>query len=163
MLLSVQNFLCIFFFLDCLSCLFVFNLFFPYLELSILCLVTLTCFKRTLTKVKVALFRYTILLILINVNSHVIMPHQDTEYFHHPQMLPHDPFVVSSLVNVSPSPSATTGLFLVPIILPIPKCHLKGIIKHVIFLVWLLSYNIIYLGLMHIVACISSLFCFIVE
>ena len=43
--------------------------------------------------------------------------------------IPPCPFVVSS--SLLPQPLATTDLFSVPIVLPVPECHGNGLIQYV--------------------------------
>lgn len=70
-----------------------------------------------------------------------------------------------ALLQFISSPISSPWELLISVIIALPflDCHINEIIQYVFFFVYFLSFSIVLLGVMHIVAYISSLFLFIAE
>ena len=56
----------------------------------------------------------------------------------------------SVLPPPAPLPLATADLFTVSVVLPLPKCHIIGIIQYVAFSKWPLSLSNMHVGFLHV-------------
>lgn len=56
------------------------------------------------------------------------------------------------------SPQQATFLTFFRLVLPLLKLHINRIIQYVLFCVWLLLVNILYVRFIHVLVCISALF-----
>ena len=98
---------------------------------------------------------YSVMQLSLRCNFRTFSPHlRDTPYS---RLLAH-----SSHAHSHPShshqPQATTDIFSVFINFPIWTFHVSTIIQYVLFCDWLLSLNIMFLRLFHVVECINTSF-----
>ena len=72
---------------------------------------------------------------------------------------PHPPVLLESPSSHT-QPQAKTERFSESTVLPVPECHINGIIEHIAFNIWFLSLGVMQLRVTHVVERIRSLSCY---